>query len=66
MGNNKSETTQKRAWYKRKTDIGVWVTIAGEILAFVPVTAPYAPILIKIGAILAGVGVVHRNLKEAK
>ncbi len=58
-----SDETKKRPIWQRKTEIGVIITITGEIMAFIPYTAPYAPIVIKIGALLAGVGVVHRNMK---
>ena len=53
----------KRPWWKRKTEIGMAITIAGEIMALIPATAPIAPIVVKIGVLIAGVGVVHRNLK---
>lgn len=59
-------TDKKRPWYLRKTEIGVILTIVGEVLVFVPVTAPYAPVVIKIGSLLAGIGVAHRNIKEKK
>jgi hypothetical protein len=56
------ETPKRRIW-TRKTEIGVGITILGEIMALIPVSAPFSPIVIKIGMLVAGVGVVHRNLK---
>ncbi len=53
----------KRPWWTRKTEIGMGITIIGEIMALIPVTAPISPIVVKIGILIAGVGVVHRNIK---
>ena len=58
------EKKDTRPFWRRKTDIGIWIAIAGEIMAFIPFTAPYAPVIIKIGMVLAGAGIVHRNIKE--
>ncbi len=54
----------KRPFWQRKTEIGMGITIIGEIMALIPATAPIAPIVIKIGILIAGVGVVHRNIKR--
>jgi len=54
---------KKRPWWRRKTEIGMGITILGEILALIPYTASVSPIVVKIGVLIAGVGVVHRNIK---
>lgn len=54
---------KKRPWYKRKTELGIGLMIIGEIMVFIPVTAPFSPIVIKAGMLVSGIGVVHRNIK---
>ena len=55
--------TVKRPFWQRKTEIGMAITIVGEIMALIPATAPVSSIVVKIGILIAGVGVVHRNIK---
>ena len=60
---NEPFKVNKRPWWTRKTELGMVITIIGEIMALIPVTASISPIVVKIGILIAGVGVVHRNIK---
>ncbi|MDO9548162.1 MAG: hypothetical protein Q7J65_04255 [Candidatus Marinimicrobia bacterium] len=53
----------RRPFWLRKTDDGVLLVLIGIAMAFFPATKEYCLDVIKIGGALAGVGVVHRNIK---
>ena len=57
------QKTEKRHWWQRKTELGVCLMIMGAVMHFIPITAPVAGTVTAAGEILAGVGVIHRNLK---
>ena len=63
MGNEVKEESEKRPWYKRKTEQGVIISFIGIALSFIPITAPVAIYVINLGTIWAGAGVIHRNIK---
>ena len=54
----------RRPFWLRKTDDGVLLVIIGIAMAFFPATKEYCLDIIKIGGAIAGVGVVHRNMKQ--
>ena len=54
----------RRHWYWRKTDDGILLVIIGIVMAFFPATKEYCLDVIKIGGTLAGIGIVHRNIKS--
>jgi hypothetical protein len=54
---------EKRPWWKRKSEAGVALMLMGAVMHFIPITAPVAGWVFYAGSALAGVGVVHRNIK---
>lgn len=54
----------KRPWWQKKINIGIIILFVGEGFALIPITAPFSPIVIKLGSVLAGIGAIHREVKE--
>ncbi len=58
-----TEQVNKRYWWQRKTELGVCLMIVGAVMHFIPATAPIAGTVTTAGQVLAGIGVIHRNIK---
>jgi len=49
-----------RPWWKKKTNIGLFLYAIGESMTFFLPTMPFAPIVKSVGGILAGYGIAKR------
>ena len=57
-------TKNERAWWKKKTNWGLFLIGAGKTMTYFPVTMPFAPIAETLGMILAGYGIADRAGKK--
>lgn len=55
---------KKRKWYKKKTNWAIILGIASQAMIMIPITAPFAPWVLKISIALGTYGIADRAGKE--
>lgn len=51
---------KKRQWWQKKTNWGLILYITGQVMAVIPVTAPFSVPVLTVGTVLAGYGIASR------
>lgn len=57
-------TRKKRKWYQKKTNQGIALGLLGTAMGLIPITAPFAPWVLKLAYGWTAFGVADRAGKE--